>query len=437
MQDHKSNALKLMSKLKQNGFEAYIAGGAVRDYISGDPVSDYDIVTNARPDIIKDIFRKEKAYIAGKAFLVCYIGSIEVATYRDIDGHFSDNLEEDLRRRDLTINSMAMDLQNESIIDLYNGKKDLKEKVIRFTESPDNRILEDPLRIIRSCRFLAKYQGRFSVSSLSSIKKHRHLVKDMAPERIKTEILKAMKIDTPSLFFEILHTLQILRYFLPSMDRLAGLDGGPHHDETVFEHALLAGNSMPSQKPLLRLTSYLHDTGKKDACKLINEKPVFHGHETETGPLESDLKRLKFSNVERDFILNHIHMHMRSLNHETTPKSVRKILADLSARNLTWHDFLLLKTADRKGNSKKQPYRFSELKIKVQKIKDEIEKNTTPALSIKDLDISGTDLIREFHIKEGPDIGMTLSYLFDMILEDPELNKRERLLDLAAEYIDS
>ncbi len=436
MSDKIAHVLTLIKTLKKKGFEAYVAGGAVRDHINGNPISDYDIVTNARPEKIKSIFRHKRAYIAGKAFPVCYIGPIEIATYRDKNGEFSDNLAEDLKRRDLTMNSMAMDLQTGKIIDLYGGRKDLKKRIIRFTENPDKRILEDPLRIIRACRFLAKYKGRFSEGSKTAIEKYRIEVKKMPPERIKIELIKAMKVKKPGLFFETLKDFEILKEILPSLDQLHDLDGGPYHNETVFEHSMLVGNSMPPENPLLRLTSYLHDTGKKEAFKILDGKPVFHGHENMTDMLAKDLKKLKFSNFEQDFILNHTHMHMRSLGEETTPKTVRKILADLSARDISWHNYLLMKTADRKGNRKKQPYTFSELKIKVRKIKDEIERSQKPTLSIRDLDISGHDLMKVLHIRKGPVVGNVLERLFELVLEDPDLNTRERLLDLAAGFME-
>lgn len=437
MNDQKHDIIKLIKTLNENGFEAYVAGGAVRDFISGGTISDYDIVTRARPEKILEIFRKKKAYIAGKAFRVCYIGSVEIATYRDKNGYFSDSLREDLKRRDLTINSMAMNLETGKIIDYYGGKKDLKKRIIRFTENPEKRIQEDPLRIIRACRFLAKYQGTFSEATFSAIQKNNTLIKTIAPERIKTELIKAMMVKTPGIFFNALYDSGILRYFLPSLHHLVGLDGGPHHDETVFEHVMLAGNAIQPGKPLLRLTAFLHDTGKKEAFKIMEGKPVFHGHEKKTDALENDLKRLKFSNRERDFILNLVHVHMRPLDRDTSPKSVRKLLADLSVKNLSWYDFLHLRIADRKGNLKKKPYSFSELKIKIRKIKDEVEKTENPAFSIRDLEITGSDLIREFNFAESPVIGNILMYLFNMILEDPELNKRERLLDLTAEYIEN
>ncbi|MBW2012167.1 MAG: CCA tRNA nucleotidyltransferase, partial [Deltaproteobacteria bacterium] len=177
--DETGTVYKIIETLCKNGFEAYLAGGCVRDMLMGIEPSDFDVVTDARPDVIKALFRGRRVTVAGRNFSVCIVDGIEVATYRrgrvcsmadpKRNIALSDNIHDDLKRRDLSINSMAFCPYSGDIIDDFNGVDDLKNKVIRFTENPTDRIKEDPCRILRACRFLSKIEGRFDPATFDAL----------------------------------------------------------------------------------------------------------------------------------------------------------------------------------------------------------------------------------------------------------------------------
>jgi len=214
----------IIRKIQTSGFEAYLVGGCVRDMLLGKEPSDYDICTNATYNQLRKIFPNENIDPIGKQFQVIIIDGIEIATYRidnyDIDGRLVSttpvsNIEIDLGRRDLTINSMAMNPITGNIIDLYKGQEDLKKGIIRFTGNTSQRIQEDPLRIIRACRFLSTLQFMFDKNTFFALQKWGNLLKDLPVERFHIEIVKALKNSKyPSTFFRALKNIDCLKYIL-------------------------------------------------------------------------------------------------------------------------------------------------------------------------------------------------------------------------------
>lgn len=429
-------AKHIINKLTQNGFKACIAGGAVRDMIAGEVPADFDIVTNAGLDEIQKIFKHEKVKKAGKSFTVCMVDKIEIASCRTYDNaDKTDDVfpDKDLGKRDFTINSMAFDPLSKKIIDPFSGRKDLKNKIIKFTGNPEDRIAEDPLRMIRACRFAAKIKGSLAFSSLAAIEKNKELVcTDIAFERIRLEILKAMEYHKPSIFFYTLNAAGLLEYVFPCLDRCFNLDGGPHHDETVFDHCMIAGDALSPKKPLLRLAGYLHDVGKYDAAVLKDGKLTFAGHEKKNKMVVSDLKKLKFSIREIDYIDSMIYVHMRPLAEDTTPKAVRRILALLEDRGISFRDFLRMRIADRRGNLAKQPYTFHEIRIRLEKFTAELYGDGNPAFALRDLAITGSDVMAILDIPPGTEVGKILEYIFEKVVDDPCLNNSNDLKQLVA-----
>jgi len=233
---------------------------------------------------------------------------------------------------------------------------------------------------------------------------------------------------------EQLHEIKALKYIFPCLDRCFDLDGGPFHGETVFEHCMMTGDAISPGYPLLRLAGFLHDAGKYDAAVEKDGKLTFAGHEKQTDKIIADLKKLRFSNKEINYIVSVTHIHMRPLKEDTTPKAVRKILRHLHQDNLDFHDFLRIRIADRKANLTKSPYTFFEIKSRLEKILKEINSDKNRAFTINDLEISGRDIIKILNINQSPKVGQVLDYLFEKILEDPELNNKSALKKLTLEY---
>ncbi|SMC84543.1 tRNA nucleotidyltransferase (CCA-adding enzyme) [Desulfocicer vacuolatum DSM 3385] len=425
----------IISTLSRTGFKTFFVGGAVRDLLLGKSPADYDIVTNCPLPTLESIFHKEKIKVAGKTFPVLLINDVEVAPprYRDHDAHFP---ETDLGARDFTINSMALAPDSGHVIDPFDGKKDLENKIIRFTRNPARRIEEDPVRMVRACRFKAAIKGNFSPKTLLAIKKNAVLISTAsAPERLRLEIMKAMSLPQPSAFFLALREADLLQHLLPCLDRCVDLDGGPHHGETVFEHCLMVGDALSPRDPLLRLAGFLHDAGKFDAACMENNLLTFKGHETMKDAVLRDLETLRFSTREIAFVDAMISVHMRPLTQESTPRAVRRLLAFLEAHHVSYQNFMKMRIADKAANRAKKPYTLSEIRIRLQKIYDAQAANQHQKFTQNTLAINGNDVMRLLDCDPGRKIGHILDHLFEQVLDDPSLNTPEKLKGMVLDFI--
>lgn len=436
-------SLNIVRRLSEEGFKALFAGGAVRDMVIGREPSDFDIVTNASAEEILSIFAAKKVRKVGKSFEVCMVNGVEVAPCRSDASEAEEEPvsfpDSDLAHRDITINSMAFDPVAGSLIDPFGGREDLAGKVIRFTGSPEDRIEEDPLRMVRACRFASLIQGTFAPSTLMAIREQRHLlVTRCAPERIRHEILKAMEQAKPSLFFRALQSTALLELIFPSLSRCADLDGGKHHGETVFEHCLLSGDALSSRKTLLRLAGYLHDTGKYDAAQIKDGDLTFPDHEKMGEAALSDLQNLRFSSDEIKFIDAVIKTHMRPLKEDSTPRAVRRLLAFLRSHDIGWQTFMQMRIADKSANLAKPHYNREDIRVRVGKIHQELRggglKGSSLPLSAQDIAISGHDIMALLNISPGPDVGKIVNHLFECVLDEPSINNSERLKEIAISY---
>ncbi len=443
MKTEEIKAGEIVETLCDRGWQAYIAGGAARDLLSGGTPEDYDVVTSATYDQIRAVFKGRKLKVVGTSFRVCIIDGIEVATYRkdtdygsqEIKAEATESVHEDLSRRDLTINAMAFCPHTGEIVDDFGGVDDLKAGIIRFTGNPYERIDEDPCRIIRACRFLAKIDGGFAPESLKALRDNRHRIKDVAPERIRLEILKTMKYKKAGLFFDALNEVGILDQIFPGMVACITQDGGKYHDETVYEHQKIVGDALPKNRPLLRLAGYLHDIGKPVEAEHNNDNINFIDHErTGAKMVESILTDHKFSLKETAWVTSLVNLHMRSIDGGTKNKTVRKALKAFLDSGITWKDWLLLKVADRKGNLLKSDFSHNEIRSIVMRINSVLRPEAgEPAFNIRDLAVNGGDVISEVNVAQGPEVGILLNRALDYVLDDPERNTRERLMEFIIE----
>ena len=424
--------LSIFKRLQDHGFKAYLVGGAVRDILLQRNPDDIDILTSATISEIEGIFSDRKVRTVGKTFSVCIINGIEVSPGRagsDAAGF----PESDLAGRDFTINAMAFDPVAKKIIDPFNGRKDIEDRIIRFTKDPLKRIEEDPVRMVRACRFLALIKGSFSLSTLNALQACRDLLdKGVAKERMGHEIMKAMVLDKPSLFFRALQRTGLLPYIFPSLDRCCELDGGHHHRETVFEHCMLVGDALPAGLPVLRLAGFLHDAGKFDAARLENGSLTFAGHENHTEAVVKDLSALRFSARDIAYIRALMKTHMRPLTNDTSPRAARRLLSMLDRHGLSHQDFMRMRIADKKGNLAKKPYTISEIRVRLKKLLDEIHRSC--AFNINDLDISGHEIAGLLNIAPSPEVGRIKEMLFEKVLDDPLLNQNEELKKLCLSF---
>jgi tRNA nucleotidyltransferase/poly(A) polymerase len=439
----------IINKLKEHGHVAYMVGGAVRDTILNLKIKDVDIATSASLDQIVTIFGNEAKKLQGASFQVVLVNGYEVASFRK-DEYFglssknvkvtsAKTIEEDLSRRDFTINSMAYDEKEKKLIDPYNGKKDLENHIIRFTQAAKDRIFEDPDRIIRACRFLAKLEAKFDQTTYKELATYSYLIaKYVSPERIHKEILLVLKYKHAGMFFSSMNNIEALQHVLPSLANLVGMEGGKHHKEDIFIHSLIVGEAISKNKPLLRLAGFLHDVGKKPACKKEKRTITFIDHEYYGYDLvRKDLLQLKFSNQEIKYVTNLVKHHMRSLNINSSPKSVRKLLYDLKKDDVYYMDWLRLKIADRAANLSKHRYTRKEIKAMILKLEKELIDTKTSVFSLKDLAINGNDIMTTLNISPGKDVGLVLKYCFTLVTNDPSVNTKEYLLNKALEFYNS
>ena len=441
--------IDIVRKLCEHNYATFIVGGAVRDMLNGNEPKDFDIVTAATPENIVCIFKDHNVKTVGKSFGVTLIDGFEVATFRH-DRHtqlldarktiveYANNIHEDLSRRDLTINALALCEITGELVDDFNGLNDLNRKIIRFVGDPVQRIKEDPVRIIRACRFLAKLGGNFDAPTFIALKEHSRYVKDhVAPERIRIEILKAMETKEPSMFFAALHIIGALKYILPSLEETVMHDHGKHHMENVWEHSMLVGDAISRKFPLVRLAGYLHDVGKPKAF-IENEGNHFGGHSSiGIDIVRHELSKLRFSREEKSVVCGLVRSHMWLGSSEMTPKTVRKALYRLEELGVKKRDWMRLRIADRKGNVSKIPFTLADIKERASNIgilgEPLIDE---PKISVHHISVSGGELIEYLGLKPGPIVSEIQNHLLKYLIENGwENDNPETLLHIAKEYI--
>ncbi len=438
----------------KEGFEIYVVGGAVRDFMLGVVPKDYDFATNAKPKELMKLFKNsgKKIVTRGKSFKVVLVEGIEIATYRkDVQEpgkigakyckpEYADSIEEDLKRRDLTFNAMAYKcfdgLPDEKvIIDLHAGYSDLKQGIIRMVGNPYERINQDPCRILRAARFFAAKGKRFDTETLLAMQDCAHYVKKyVEPDRIRIEILKAMELETPSLFFSALHLIGCLKDIFPEMDKCFNHDHGKYHIENIGEHCMHAGDVVSPRFPLLRLAAFLHDCGKPKAFKKQGDGS-FVCHELYGGKCtEVNLKKLKFSKAETKQVAQLVFTHMYQCR-GLTPKGIRKLHKRLADYSVDPRDFIRLKLADRSSNMCKGPNDWTPIKQLVINagIRGYVE---DIPFTTHDLDVSGGELITNLNLIPGPIVGKLQKHLLMFVIENgEEFNNKKLLLKEAIKYL--
>ncbi len=434
-----NNYLNIVSELCNNNYDTYIVGGAVRDIFDNKQPHDIDIVTQATPEQIQQVFiHGHVVKTVGKSFGVTLVDGYEVATFRT-DRHntlldarnvvvsFAKDIHEDLSRRDLTINALALCELTGELVDNHNGIDDLGKRLIRFVGDPEQRILEDPDRIIRAARFLAKLEGRFEQSTSIALKKHAALVgSHVAPERIRAEVLKAMELPVPSLFFSALHTIGALQYVLPHMEAAVDHVHGQYHAENVWEHLMLAGDHVSPKYPLVRLAAFLHDVGKPAAFK---NDGTFHCHEIDSSKLVIEmLEKLRFSKDEVAVVSGLARSHMWCGHSGLTKKAVRKMRFRLSELSVDPSDWLRVRIADRAASVSKPNFTFSDIRERAEAIGiGNNDENAELPLTTHDLALSGSAIIQLFSVKGAAISALQKQLLSFVIVNGVSVNTKEAL----------
>ena len=460
-----SELKKLYSVFEQAGFKAYLVGGAVRDIFLGKPASDWDVATNATPqDVIKMFKFVVPTGIEHGTVTVHFMGQeIEVTTFRTESGYsdgrhpdsvnYAATIEEDLSRRDFTMNAIAVNLADGSIADPFGGRKDIKAKLIRTVGNAGERFMEDGLRPIRAIRFACKLG--FSIEKqtyLELFKKNIHQkISSISLERFRDEFEKILSAPKPSEGLKLMEQTGILELFIPELLVCRGCvqsDYRAFHKFDVLDHLYYACDGAPAQKLEVRLAALFHDIGKPAAKKIKKqtvldgtkndgttteiETITFYNHDS-IGALitEKILIRLKFPNVTVKNVCHLVKEHMFNYESSWSAAAVRRFLVRVKPEYLD--DLFDLRLADMYGMyNEPVDVRYSGSVALLLELKDRIKLETEKhnALSLKDLAVNGKDLM-SIGIPAGKQLGIILNELLDCVLEDPQMNNKESLIKIA------
>lgn len=434
----------IIQKLKKAGFEAYIVGGCVRDFLLGKKPKDWDITTNAEPEEIVKIFPEGRYE---NKFGTVIVGEVEITTYR-LEAEYNDKrhpdfvkftarLEDDLGRRDFTVNAMAMDIESrikkqelrgEAVVDPFGGQEDLAGKLIRAVGRPEERFSEDALRMLRAVRFACELDFQIEEKTAAAIKKLAENLKYISGERIRDELTKIVMSEKAEDGVRLLYSLDLLPYIIPELLAGVGMNQPKHHIWTVFEHGVRSLGFCQSPKLEVRLASLLHDIAKPATRQGEGDEAHFYGHNMRGAYMtRSILYRLKYSReiIEKTAHLVRHHMFVYSIG-EVTEAGVRRLLAKVGPENI--QDLIELRIADRLGSGcpKAKPYKLRHLEYMIDKV-------SSDPISVKMLKINGEDIMRILKIKPSAKIGLILNALLSEVLEDPKLNHKKTLEKRALE----
>ena len=445
--------LQIAQTFFENGFSFYLVGGAVRDMIMKKNPSDYDAATDANPYEVMKMFKKviPTGIEHGTVTIFYMKNSIEVTTFRTESGYsdsrhpdfikYASTIEEDLSRRDFTMNAIAINLKDFSLIDPFSGRNDIDKKIIRTVNDSRERFLEDGLRPIRCIRFKSQLNFSLEEKTYSSLFDCEVLKKvaSISVERFRDEFLKIMKTEKPSSALKIMEETGILKIFIPELLEGRGSsqkDSRGYHIFDVLDHNYYACDASPKEKPLVRLAALFHDIGKPKARTERFENGAlivnFYNHEIYSEEISRKiLQRLKFSNAETEKICNLIKNHMFNYESSWTDATVRRFIIRVGKENLD--DLIDLRLSDM-GGKYNEPVRMHDNPSvhKIIELKDRINEVllSSSAFGLKDLKVNGK-ILMELGIPSGKILGEILKELLNCVLEDQSLNTKEKLSEIA------
>jgi poly(A) polymerase/tRNA nucleotidyltransferase (CCA-adding enzyme) len=478
--------IEIVKKLYQANFEAYIVGGCIRDLLLGKKPKDWDVATNAKPQQIQKIF-PDSVYENEFGTIAVKTGSensdlkiIEVTTLRK-EGKYSDKrhpdeikfaktIEEDLSRRDFTINALALSssalrtssepqpnsslpkgevegmaiqiqklkvkkntqyiIQNTeyTLIDPFNGQKDLKNKLIRAVGNPKERFSEDGLRLMRAIRFACELNFQIEPLTLEAIKDNASLLGFISKERIRDEFIKIINSSQADEGILFLQKTDLLKQIIPELEKGIGVTQNKHHIYTVWEHAWRSLDYACKKEYSLevKLASLFHDIGKPYTKEGEGKDATFYNHEWQGAKITARiLSRLKFPKDKAEKIVKLVRYHQFFYDPEiTTDAAIRRLLVKVNKENI--QELAQVREADRIGSGcpKALPFRLRHFLFRVEKALQELAGNQP---SLKILKINGNDIIEMLLIKPGPKIGAILNILLEEVLDDPQKNNKKYL----------
>src|SRR3989344_2257865 len=444
---------EVISKLQAAGFEAYAVGGCVRDLLIGRKPGDWDVTTNALPEKIRELF--PESFYENKFFTVTVktdaedlsLREIEVTTFRS-EGRYEDmrhpedvkpakTLEEDLSRRDFTINAIALKaIQNYEVIDPFGGRKDVEAKVIRAVGEPEERFSEDALRMLRAARLATELGFAIEEKTADAIREHAGSLQAISKERIRDEFSKLLMAENAKDGIELLHSLGLLKHIIPEQAEGIGVTQTKHHIFMVWEHNLRALDYAAKNgwSLAVRIAALFHDIAKP-RCK-VGEGPdsTFYNHDVVGAKMAYQiLSRLRYPEKFTEIVAKLVRWHLFRYDYEgdaveTTDSAIRRLIRNVGEENI--QELVKVRMCDRIGSGvpKAVPYRLRHFQFRVEKVLREHE-----AVKVSMLEIRGDDIMRILGIAPGPKIGHVLNALLEEVLDDPKKNDRAWLEERAKE----
>lgn len=437
------DVIKVAKTLENKGFEAWIVGGCVRDLLLGRKPKDWDITTNATPPEIQAAF--ENTFYTNEFGTVGVVNEavedeslkvIEVTPYR-LEGKYSDarrpdevvfakTIEEDLKRRDFTINALAYNPSKEELLDLYDGIKDIKDKVVRAVGEPEARFEEDALRILRAIRLSAELDFAIEEETKEALAKSIPKLEKISKERIRDEFVRILNSQKPMKALVFAEGVGILKYIASELEQGMGVEQNQAHSYDVFEHNMRSLQHAADKDWLfdVRLAALFHDIGKPKARRRSEEKNdwTFHGHEVVGAKMtRKALEALKFSRETIEKVEKLVRWHMFFSDPEqVTLSAVRRIIRNVGRENIA--ELVQLRICDRigTGRPKEQPFRL-------RKYQSMIDQALRDPISVSMLAIDGKRLMDVTREKPGPRLGWMLHALLEEVLDDPNKNSADYL----------
>lgn len=432
-------------RLTEAGHEPYLVGGCLRDLLMGKTPKDWDITTNARPEQIQRVF-PESVYENQFGTVGVKTDSedptmkiVEVTTFRRESKYsdkrhpdaieFADTAEEDLSRRDFTINAMAYGVslnkrRTMGLMDPFGGRKDLADKLIRAVGNPVERFSEDALRMVRAIRFAAELGFDIEENTTHAIREQAGLVEVIAKERVRDELIKLVLSMDPRKGFELMRTTGLLKFIMPELGEGWDVTQNKHHIYTVWEHNLrsLQYAADKNYAFAVRLAALLHDIGKPRTKRGEGPNATFYGHEVVGARMSARImERLRFPKELAELVMLLVRYHLFYYETEqVTDASVRRLVSRVGPENI--QDLVRVREADRIGSGvpKAVPYKLRHFMFRVEKVLKE-------PVSLKQLAVDGEDVMKTLAIAPGPKVGMILQALFEEVLDDPKKNKKDYL----------
>jgi len=421
----------------------YLVGGTVRDMLLGasEASLDEDYLVSGLPleRLVAALEPFGALNLVGKSFGVVKFtprgeGTVDISLprsefstglgHRDFAVRFDPQLpvEKDLERRDFTINSMALDLAASTLIDPLGGRRDLELRILRVNR-PDS-FVEDPLRILRGVQFMARLELEPEEGTVALMRRHASLLRTVSPERVQIELDKMLlRAPRPSRGFVFMHEIAVLPEILPELEATYGVTQNEYHPDDVFMHSVRSCDLVRPELHL-RWAALLHDVGKKEKKSVIDGRVVFYRHEEESERAAVEiLGRLRYPRALIEKVAALVRHHMFHITEEWSDAAVRRFIARAGRENIA--DLLALREAD--GSSRGDLSVIEQNRLIGRRIDAIVASDA--ALKITDLAVDGRDVMETLGLESGPEVGEVLRWLFDAVLERPELNTRELLIE--------